>query len=121
MKKNYILDTNVLLHDPHSILSFKENRVVIPIEVIEEVDRFKKEMSELGQNARKVSRMLDNFRNQGNLSEGISLPEGGFLQVAFHDRSENIPFGNGKVDNHILALAIQIKAKSKRVPTILVS
>ena len=71
--KNYILDTNVLLHDPNSILSFKENFVLIPIEVIEEIDHFKRESSELGQNARTVSRMLDGFRNGGSLSEGVAL------------------------------------------------
>ncbi|MGH7977427.1 MAG: PIN domain-containing protein, partial [Limisphaerales bacterium] len=52
--KNYIIDTNVLLHDPNSLLCFHENSVLIPIEVIEEIDRFKRESSELGQNARQV-------------------------------------------------------------------
>ena len=63
MKKNYILDTNVLLHDPNSLLSFEENNVLLPIEVIEEIDRFKRESTELGQNARAVSRMLDGFQS----------------------------------------------------------
>src|ERR671926_670288 len=75
--KNYILDTNVLLHDPNSLLSFKSNHVLIPIEVIEEIDRFKRESTERGQNARTVSRMLDSFRNEGSLSEGVKLPNGG--------------------------------------------
>ena len=74
--KNYILDTNVLLHDPDSILSFQENHVLIPIEVIEEIDRFKREPSELGQNARTVSRTLDSLREQGSLSDGVALPNG---------------------------------------------
>ena len=65
--KNYILDTNVLLHDPNSLLNFEENNVLIPIEVIEEIDRFKRESTELGQNARTVSRMLDGFRGEGQL------------------------------------------------------
>ncbi len=63
--KNYVLDTNVILHDPNSILSFQENNVLIPIEVIEEVDRFKREASELGQNAREFSRALDKLRTHG--------------------------------------------------------
>ena len=66
--KTYILDTNVLLHDPNSLLNFKENSVVLPIEVIEEIDRFKRESTELGRNARTVSRMLDGFRGDGSLS-----------------------------------------------------
>ena len=52
VKKNYILDTNVLLHDPNSLLRFEDNCVLLPIEVIEEIDRFKRESTELGQNAR---------------------------------------------------------------------
>ena len=62
--KNYILDTNVLLHDPNSLLSFQDNHVLLPIEVIEEIDRFKRESTELGQNARAVSRMLDGLRDR---------------------------------------------------------
>ena len=66
--KNYILDTNVLLHDPNSLESFDDNNVLIPIEVLEEIDRFKRESTERGQNARMVSRTLDGLRNQGRLS-----------------------------------------------------
>ncbi|MGH7980744.1 MAG: PIN domain-containing protein, partial [Limisphaerales bacterium] len=55
-------------------MSFAENSVLIPIEVIEEMDRFKRESTELGQNARSVSRMLDRFRMNGHLSEGVELP-----------------------------------------------
>ena len=59
MKKTYVLDTNVLLHDPRSIVAFEDNDVVIPIYVVEEVDTFKKDLSELGRNAREVARELD--------------------------------------------------------------
>ncbi len=52
VKKTYVLDTNVVLHDPLAIYKFEDNTVVLPIFVIEEVDQFKKELSELGQNAR---------------------------------------------------------------------
>ena len=74
--KNYILDTNVLLHDPHSLLSFQDNTVLVPIEVIEEIDRFKRESSDRGQNARAVSRLLDALRGQGRLSVGSLCPQG---------------------------------------------
>src|SRR4030095_8982461 len=83
VKKNYILDTNVLLHDPNSLLSFEENHVLLPIEVIEEIDRFKRDYTELRQNARSVSRLLDGFRGEGRLSEGVSLPNGGSLRILF--------------------------------------
>jgi len=130
--KNYILDTNVLLHDPHSLLNFEDNSVLIPIEVIEEIDRFKRESSELGQNARSVSRSLDEFRQSGALSDGVKLPNGGRLKIVYeHNRNgngngnghdEDAPkFSNDTVDNRILTLAYSIKKKSPKVPTILVS
>src|SRR5437016_11660008 len=93
VKKNYILDTNVLLHDPNSLLSFEEHEVLLPIEVIEEIDRFKRESTELGQNARSVSRMLDGFRGSGRLSEGVGLPNGGRLRIIFQKRQ---PAGDRK-------------------------
>jgi PhoH-like ATPase len=123
--KNYILDTNVLLHDPNSLLSFVDNHVLIPIEVIEEIDRFKRESSELGQNARTVSRMLDGFRGDGSLSEGVKLPNGGKLKIAFYKNGQS---GNGDgtfhantVDNRILSLAASIQKSQPKNPTILVS
>jgi PhoH-like ATPase len=121
--KNYILDTNVLLHDPNSLLNFQDNSVIIPIEVLEEIDRFKRESSELGQNARAVSRMLDAFRAQGRLSEGVRLPNGGTLQIAFIDSTKpDLPvFGSNNVDNRIVAQALRIQKERKPEPTILVT
>jgi PhoH-like ATPase len=126
--KNYILDTNVLLHDPNSLLCFEENNVLLPIEVIEEIDRFKRESSELGQNARAVSRMLDGFRGAGRLSEGVRLPNGGRLRIVFkhQDRSKNGKNGHAlftdqTVDNRILSLAFGIQKAQPRNQTILVS
>jgi PhoH-like ATPase len=123
--KNYILDTNVLLHDPDSLLNFDENNVLIPIEVIEEIDRFKRESSELGQNARTVSRQLDGFRGEGSLSEGVKLPTGGKLKIAFHkhDVSSNghAIFNSNTVDNRILSLAQSIQKAQPKNQTILVS
>lgn len=122
--KNYIIDTNVLLHDPNSLLSFEDNHVLIPIEVIEEIDRFKRESSELGQNARTVSRMLDGFRGEGSLSEGVKLPNGGKLKIAFqrngHVNGEAHVHGN-TADNRILSLAASIQKAQPKNPTILVS
>ena len=125
MKKNYILDTNVLLHDPNSLLKFDDNNVLLPIEVIEEIDRFKRESSELGQNARAVSRMLDGFRDVGRLSEGVGLPNGGQLRIIFEKEKAatngHTPFGNGSVDNRILQLAFNIQKTSPKGQTVLVS
>src|SRR5580704_8441722 len=125
--KNYILDTNVLLHDPDSLLNFADNHVVIPIEVIEEIDRFKRESSELGQNARQVSRMLDSFRGGGSLSEGVKLPNGGKLKIAFqkngngHANGDSHIVNGDTVDNRILAIAAGIQKTQPKNPTILVS
>jgi PhoH-like ATPase len=125
VKKNYILDTNVLLHDPNSLLSFEENNVLLPIEVIEEIDHFKRESSELGQNARTVSRMLDGFRGSGRLSEGVALPNGGRLRIAFPKprsaRNGSAVFSAESVDNRILSLAAGIKDAEPKGQTILVS
>ncbi|HVU09502.1 MAG TPA: PhoH family protein [Verrucomicrobiae bacterium] len=123
--KNYIIDTNVLLHDPNSLLSFAENSVLVPIEVIEEMDRFKRESTELGQNARQVSRMLDSFRGEGSLSEGVKLPNGGQLKIAFY-KNGHATNGDGglnshTVDNRILSFAASIQKAQPKNPTILVS
>jgi PhoH-like ATPase len=130
VKKNYILDTNVLLHDPNSLLQFDDNCVLVPIEVIEEIDRFKRESSELGQNARNVSRMLDAFRGSGKLSEGVALPNGGRLRILFegaaekngkHETNGKPLFANNTVDNRILSLAFAIKKSQPKNQTVLVS
>ncbi len=120
--KNYILDTNVLLHDPNSILNFTDNHVFIPIEVIEEIDRFKRESTELGRNARTVSRMLDGYRGDGSLSQGVKLPNGGTLKIGFHKNGagETI-FSNDSVDNRILAFAAATQKAQPKNATILVS
>ena len=120
--KNYILDTNVLLHDPNSLLNFEENNVLVPIEVIEEIDRFKRESTELGRNARTVSRMLDGFRGDGSLSQGVKLPNGGKLKIGFHKtgQSEAI-FTKDSVDNQILSYASGILKAQPNNSTILVS
>lgn len=123
--KNYVLDTNVLVHDPNAILNFKDNNVIIPIEVIEEIDRFKRETSERGQSARAVSRLLDGLRNQGRLNEGVKLSNGGMLRVLFQKKSALVNGHNGSnggsVDNRILELALQVQKARPKLPTILVS
>ena len=70
MRKAFILDTNVLLFDPQAFLKFGNNDVVIPIVVIEEIDRFKREMSENGRHARQFSRLIDDLRGQGKGGNG---------------------------------------------------
>jgi PhoH-like ATPase len=113
MRKTFVLDTNVLLHDPLALTRFEDNAVVVPIEVVEEIDRFKRDPSEKGRNARQVSRLLDELREKGNLAEGVPINEasGGTLQVVFC-RSETLSqlppeLKGGSGDNNILAVALE--------------
>ncbi|HEY1334475.1 MAG TPA: PIN domain-containing protein, partial [Myxococcaceae bacterium] len=118
MKKNFVLDTNVLLHDPRSLFSFDDNNVVIPIYVIEEVDKFKRDQSELGRNSRVVARYLDAFRAEGSLAEGVPLPGGGLLSVIFTHRTIPASLGDpALMDNRILAVALDIKERDAEMPT----
>src|SRR3989442_3147131 len=119
--KNYILDTNVLLHDPDSLLNFQDNNVLIPIEVIEEIDHFKREPTELGQNARTVSRALDSLRSQGRLSEGVALATGGRLRIIFdeHDGNGAPTIGSNPIDSRIVAMALTIQQTEPRLTSIL--
>jgi PhoH-like ATPase len=124
LRKAYILDTNVLLHDPGSLRSFQDNTVVVPIYVIEEIDHFKKEASELGRNAREVSRLLDGYREQGNLADGVTLESGGTLRVALGDEEHLPGTTNGRslsVDNLLLALALKMRDQEGGRPVVLVT
>ena len=112
MRKTFVLDTNVLLHDPQALTRFEDNAVVIPIEVVEEIDRFKRDPSEKGRNARQISRLLDGLREKGNLADGVPIDaNGGTLQVVFC-RSETLAqlppeLKGGNGDNNILAVALE--------------
>jgi len=115
MKKTYILDTNVLLHDPQALFRFEDNDLVIPITVIEEIDRFKKDQSEIGRNARQISRILDGFREKSHLIDGVTLEKGGVLTVDIYTEEalKRLPpeLRVDRGDNRILAVALKMKEK----------
>jgi PhoH-like ATPase len=123
LRKNYVLDTNVLLHDPRALFQFKDNNVIIPIYVVEEIDKFKRDLSELGRNARQVSRDLDAFREEnGSLTEGVPLENGGTLRVLFTERELPRELMNQHVaDNRILALAIDVKEREPNLRCVFVT
>src|SRR6478672_8198004 len=73
--KHFVLDTNVLLHNPNALFMFGDNEVVIPFDVIEELDSFKTNTDDLGRNARTVIRHLDRLRAGGSLADGIDVKE----------------------------------------------
>src|SRR5215204_5476595 len=80
--KHYVLDTNVVLHDPQAMFQFQDNVVWIPIEVLEELDRFKSESTTRGANAREVHRKLnERFRGTAEMKKGVPLENGGQLKV----------------------------------------
>lgn len=124
-KKTYLLDTNVLLHDANSIFCFQDNEVILPLPVIEELDRFKKDGNENGRNARQVSRELDRLRQIGVLTNGgVDLQNGGRLRVVVTSNGclDQLPheLRSPTADHQILALALQEKHRCDG-PVILVT
>ena len=116
MRKCYVLDTNVILHDPRVIFRFVESDVVLPIYVIEELDRFKKDMSGLGRNAREFSRELDELRSHGELKDGVSVDGNSTVRVAFvrhPDFKSEVFTHRDDYDNLILRTALEIHELSK--------
>jgi len=109
MKKDYVLDTNVLLHDPYALYKFQDNNILIPLVVVEEIDKFKRDQSEVGRNARAVNRFLDKEREKGSLNKGVALESGGTLRVIIDAEPVNV--GNLSIapsaDNLILGVAVE--------------
>ncbi len=112
-RRTYVLDTNVLLYDPGSLHAFDEHDLVLPITVIEEIDRFKRDLNETGRNARTFSRQLDAMRSAGSLSKGVPLPHGGTLMVDLGLDSDQLPrnFEPNTNDNRILATVHSLARK----------
>jgi PhoH-like ATPase len=122
-KKVFVLDTNVLLHDPQAIFHFQEHDIVIPIVVIEEIDNFKKDQTEVGRNARSISRQLDKLRTRGSLSQGVVLDGGGTLNVDVNSYQNEVGFfslDKHKADNQILACAREL-LKTRKEKVVLVT
>jgi PhoH-like ATPase len=134
--KTFVLDTNVLLHDPQSIFKFEDNNLAIPVEVLEELDAIKTEQStERGRNARRVHRILSELLpDSRSMHEGVKLENGGTLSViinpwladpALRDTPQMTAFRAilpdlAKKDNRIIAAALYVKS-CYPPPTILVT
>ncbi len=118
MEKIFVLDTNVLLHNPDALFSFKDNIVVLPIEVIEEIDNFKKDTDEKGRNARLTIRSLDCLRSKGNLGHGVKLDEGGVIVIPASmdfDKAGALRLWPNTKDNRILMTAYILQQEGKDV------
>jgi PhoH-like ATPase len=122
---NYIIDATVLLYDAQALFKFGANNVIIPVTVLEDIDRFKKDQSETGRNARQASRCLDVLRRKGSVVKGIALEHGGVLSVRAGTSTmfQRMPelLREGTRENRILALALDVKQHAQGIPTILVS
>ncbi|MBR4483368.1 MAG: PhoH family protein [Paludibacteraceae bacterium] len=124
-KKNFVLDTNVILHDYKCIYNFQENDIYIPIVVLEELDKFKKGNDELNYNARQFARELDSISDNDFFKKGASLGEGlGRLFIALpQEPSERVQkaFIEKIPDHRILAFTDYLSQTDKRHKTILVT
>lgn len=130
--KTFVLDTNVLLHDPACLGRFADNHVCIPVDVLSELDRFKGEPTERGANAREVHRTLTAFFNQdaSKITEGIPTVGGGSVRLVIYDpteaqgpnlqRFQRVFPGVEKVDHRILACTLYLQEKLSQ-PVILVT
>ena len=109
-KKIFVLDTNVILSDPKAIFNFDEHDIIIPIIVVEELDKFKKDMNQIGLAARAFARHIEELRKKGKLVEGVALESGGSIRI---DITGDVEMPGPKLstsyaDNVILAAAYKI-------------
>lgn len=126
MKKTYILDTNVLISDPNCIHNFQDNDLIIPILVLEELDKHKSRSDEVGRNCREVTRILSDLSGGNDISAGVSLRSGGTLKIlaSSSDTRGLLPpeltYGSS-VDNMIIGFVMQLQASTNQMKPILVS
>jgi PhoH-like ATPase len=115
--KHFVLDTNVLLHNPNALFMFADNEVVIPFDVIEELDKFKVGTDDLGRNARTVIRHLDQLRQKGNLSDGVAVEQtGGRVRVVLEEDQKICPgLTANTADNRIICCAKMLADAGQRV------
>ena len=122
-KKTYILDTNVYLTDSDAVFSYGNNDIVVPIKVLEEIDKHKKRHDSVGSNARRIIRTLDELRSKGNLSRGVRIRRGaGLLRARSYELGLLPPgFDPGDPDNQILATALSEKEDNPARKVVVVS
>jgi PhoH-like ATPase len=118
MSKIFVLDTNVLLHDPEALLQFEDNDVVIPLAVIIELDGLKRGHGEIPASARRSLRLIDSFRQQGDIAAGVELPGKGRIRVDTGDRGMDV--SPQSADNSIVLTAVRLKVNNPD-PVVMVS
>ena len=123
MKKTYILDTNVFLTNANSVYEFRNNDIIVPLKVLDEIDKHKKRQDGVGLNARSIIRILDELRSKGNLHKGVRIRRGkGILSVRGYDL-EDLPVSCDieSADNEILTTALTEMKKNPKRKVILVT
>ena len=123
MKKTYVLDTNVFLTSAKSIFEYQNNDIVVPLKVLDEIDKHKKRQDGVGLNARAIIRTLDNLRSRGNLHKGVRIAKGkGILSVRGYD-PEDLPNACDiqSADNEIITTAITERKKNPKRKVIVVT
>ena len=114
--KSFVIDTNVFIHKPDAILSFRDNEVVVPLWVLEELDRLKSYSDEKGRNARAAIRMLDDISKHGDLSAGVKMENGSVLRVVLsHPKDMPSYLDTGKSDNKIIFTAYALKREGRQI------
>lgn len=121
LTKRFVLDTSVLLHDPNCLEVFADNEVIIPISVLDELDKAKIRPDEKGRNARAVIRHLDQLRSQGSLNGGVTLPSGSVIRVELNHRALLPDSMTDNVDNRLIRTALGLQQGSPDIPVILVT
>ncbi len=115
--KTFVIDTNVFIHKADAILSFRDNEVVIPLGVLEELDTLKTYSDERGRNARHAIRFIDSVAKHGDLQKGVKMENGSILRVAVSFNRKGLPndLNKGKIDNHIIQTAVDLQNEGKKV------
>ncbi|GMQ58530.1 PhoH family protein [Vallitalea sediminicola] len=122
--KNYIIDTNVMIHDPEFMHNFANSNIIIPLLCIEELDNLKKREGLVGFHARKVAKEIKSLMEQGDIEKGIKLPDKSVLRVELNHMDISIlpnGFDTSKNDSRILAIVLSLKEVNKDGPIILVT
>jgi PhoH-like ATPase len=119
-RKSFVLDTNILLHDPDAITKFHDNDVVIPMMVLEELDGMKRQADELGKNARSVLRFIDALKNKkiGDLHQGVSIDKNISVRVLLDSRNQdkkNFPLSLDRNSSRMLFNAFLLQQEAQKV------
>ena len=122
MKKIYVLDTNVLIQASYALKCFADNEVVLPLVVLEELDTHKRDEGERGANVREAIRMIEQIREQGDLTKGVRMDNGGMLRIEKNFKDVQLPqdLAEYKSDNRILKVCFGL-SQSKKEQVILVT